>query len=110
MRALEFGPLDELRDKYGNLGQLEEMPKYSTTMPSVVFKPAEPKKQVVPWDYQKALRLWQKRRPNGSEPLPDIFTEISAVTEAPQDIVGRNKLVLKAKNSAEQKYYTTDDE
>jgi hypothetical protein len=42
--------------------------------------------------------------------LPDIFTEESQVTEAPQEIAGRNRLVLKAKNSAELKYYTTDNE
>ena len=110
MRALEFGPLDELVRKYGNLKRLEDMPKDSITNPAVIFRPAEPKKQVIPWDFRKALKLWQKRQPHEGEPLPDVFAEISDVTEAPQDIVGRNKLVLKVRNSAEQKYYTTDDE
>lgn len=110
MRALEFGPLDELVRKYGNLKRLEDMPKDSITNPAVIFRPAEPKKQVTPWDFRKALKLWQKRQPHEGEPLPDVFAEISDVTEAPQDIVGRNKLVLKVRNSAEQKYYTTDDE
>ena len=110
MRALEFGPLDELERKYGNLKRPEDMPKDSITNPAVIFRPPEPKKEVIPWDFHKALKLWQKRQPHDGEPLPDIFAEISDVTEAPQDIVGRNRLVLKAKNSAEQKYYTTDDE
>ena len=110
MRALEFGPLDELRRKYGDLRRLEDMPRDTIANPAVVFKPADPKRQVIPWDYNQALDLWQKRELQEGEPLPDVFTVKSDVTEAPQDIVGRNKLVLKAKNSAEQKYYTTDDE
>ncbi len=110
MRALEFGPLDELIKKYGDLQRLDGMPKETITRPSVVFKPADPKKTVIPWDAMLALKLWQKRQPYEGEPLPDVFTEISEITEVPQHIVGRNKLVLKAKNSAEQKYYSTDDE
>jgi anaerobic dimethyl sulfoxide reductase subunit B (iron-sulfur subunit) len=110
MRALEFGPLDELLKKYGNLQRLEGMPKETITGPSVVFKPADSKIPVIKWEATLALELWRKRQPYEGESLPDIFTEISEVTEAPRDIVGRNKLVLKAKNSAEQKYHTTDDE
>jgi len=110
MRALEFGPIDELEKKYGHLKRLEDMPKDSITKPAVVFKPAEPKRQVIPWDSKRALELWRKRQPHEGEPLPDIFTEISEVTEAPQEIVGRHKLVLKAKNSQELMYYTTDNE
>lgn len=110
MRALEFGPLDKLREKYGDLRRLEDMPKDTITDPAVVFKPADPKKQVIPWDYRRALELWQKRALYNGEPLPDVFAAESNVTEAPQDIVGRHKLVLKAKDSAEQTYYTTDDE
>jgi len=79
-------------------------------MPAIVFKPADPKKQIIPWDYKIALELWQKRHPDNGEPLPDIFTEISEVTQVPEDIIGRNKLVLKAKNTEELMFYTTDDE
>ena len=110
MRALEFGPLDELVKKYGNLKRTEDMPKDSITNPSVTFRPPDHKKQVIPWDYHKTSKLWQKRQSQEGESLPDLFAEISDVTEAPQEIVGRNKLVLKAKNSQELMYYTTDDE
>jgi anaerobic dimethyl sulfoxide reductase subunit B (iron-sulfur subunit) len=110
MRALEFGPLDELEQKYGHVKQLEDMPRDSITQPAVVFKLADPKKQVIPWDSERALELWQKRQPHGDEPLPDIFADKSDVTQAPQDIVGRNKLVLKARNTRELMYYTMDDE
>ena len=40
-----------------------------------------------------------------------IFTDISDVTRAPEpEIMGRNTLVLKAKNVEELMFYTTDDE
>lgn len=80
------------------------------TMPAIVFKPADPKKQIIPWDSERALELWQKRHPDSGEPLPDIFAEISDVTQAAEGIIGRNKLVLKAKDTEELMYYTTDDE
>jgi anaerobic dimethyl sulfoxide reductase subunit B (iron-sulfur subunit) len=110
LRALEFGPIDELREKYGNLRQLEEMPEDSITRPAVVFKPVEPKRQVVPWDSRRALELWQKRHPDTGEQLPDIFTDMADVVFVPEDIIGRNKLVLKPESTEELMFYTTDDE
>ncbi|MFC2068536.1 4Fe-4S dicluster domain-containing protein [Chloroflexota bacterium] len=110
LRALEFGPLDELRKKYGHLSQMEELPKNSITRPSVIFKPTDPKKQIIPWDYRKALKLWQKRHPDNGQPLSDIFTDISEVTQSSEDITGRNKLILKAKTTEEFMSSTMDDE
>jgi anaerobic dimethyl sulfoxide reductase subunit B (iron-sulfur subunit) len=110
MRALEFGPLEELMNKYGNLRRIEDMPRDSITKPAVVFKPADSKKHIVPWDSNRTLELWQKREPYEGGPLPDVFSDIAEVTRAPGEIVGRNKLVLKAKTSAELMYCTTDDE
>ena len=110
MRALEFGPFDDLVIKYGNLRSIGDMPRDSITRPAVVFKPPDPKRQVIPWDYNRTLELWQKRESREGDPLPDVFPEIPDVIQAPEGIVGRNKLVLKAKNSAELMCYTTDDE
>jgi anaerobic dimethyl sulfoxide reductase subunit B len=110
MRALEFGPMDELGKKYGNVRRAEEMPKDTLTRPAVIFKLADPKKKIVRWDSTRALELWQKRMPHDEVPLPDLFTTLSDITEATDEIVGRNRLVLKAKDSKERMYYTTDDE
>jgi anaerobic dimethyl sulfoxide reductase subunit B (iron-sulfur subunit) len=110
LRALEFGLIEELREKYGDLIQLEEMPRNSITRPAAIFKPIDAKKQIIPWDWKRALELWQKRHPDGDETLPDIFAGISDVSQAPDDIIGRNKLVLKAKSSEELMFHTTDDE
>jgi anaerobic dimethyl sulfoxide reductase subunit B (iron-sulfur subunit) len=110
MRALEFGPLDEIIGKYGNQKKIEEMPKETITRPAVVFKPVDPKKQIVPWDQHRALELWQKRNSPSGDLLPDVFSDIADVTQAPAAIVGRNKLALKAKSTEELMYYTMDDE
>ena len=110
LRALEFGPLEELKVKYGTLNQLEDMPRGSITRPAAVFKPADPKKEIVPYDSNKALQLLQKRQPDGIESLPDVFTNLSDITCPSDDVVARNRLVLKPQNIAEHDYYTMDDE
>ena len=86
------------------------MPRDSMTRPAVVFKPADQKRQIIPWDHERALDLWSKRETESGERLPNVFNSISDVTEAPHGIVGRNRLVLKARNAKELNYYTTDDE
>jgi anaerobic dimethyl sulfoxide reductase subunit B (iron-sulfur subunit) len=58
MRALEFGPLEELIAQFGPRRELEEMPSGDVTHPAVVFKPSQPKKQIVPWEANRALSLW----------------------------------------------------
>lgn len=110
MRAVEFGPIDELVARFGNLKQLEDMPSGDITHPSVVFKPHEPKKIIIPWDAKKAVELWKKRGPNIPDNAPDIFEKLENLTEIPPDTIGRNKLVLKAKDVEEFMYYTTDDD
>lgn len=56
------------------------------------------------------MELWQKRHPDSGEPLPDVFSEISDVTRTSEDIVARNRLVLKAKNTEEFNLRTMDDD
>ena len=81
-----------------------------TTLPCVVFKPVDPKERVIPWDARRALELWQKRQAEDGETLPDIFRDLSDVTDPSVDMIGRNRLVLKPRNSEELLHYTTDDE
>ncbi|MEW6672552.1 MAG: 4Fe-4S dicluster domain-containing protein [Thermodesulfobacteriota bacterium] len=110
MRALEFDTLEKLVEKFGNVRRLEDMPPEKITRPSVVFKAADPKKQIVPMDYLKALKLWQKRENPDNGVLPDVFRSADDVLQASPQIIGRHKLELKPKNSAALMYYTTDDE
>lgn len=39
MRALDFGPIDELREKYGDIDEFEGMPSGSITNPSLIVNP-----------------------------------------------------------------------
>ena len=39
MRVLEYGPIDELRKKYGNVAQIKGLPDPSITKPSLVITP-----------------------------------------------------------------------
>jgi anaerobic dimethyl sulfoxide reductase subunit B (iron-sulfur subunit) len=110
LRALEFGPIDELREKYGDPPQLDFLPRGSITRPSAIFKPIDRKKQIIPWDWKKAFELWQKRHPDGDSALPDVFEDMSDIPQVRGDIIGRNRLVLKPRNSEELMFYTTDDE
>ena len=130
MRALEFGPLEELRQRYayqpGLADLFPEVPDAQTmksdqlgplepsavarTLPSVVFKSETPQRQVIPWDSTKALALWQKRHPDSGEALPDVFASQEDVTDVPDDTYRRGRLHLNARSVEEQIKYTTDDE
>jgi hypothetical protein len=55
--------------------------------------------------------LWQKRQSETGTALPDVIDDPRHVTSADQEKrAGRNRLVLKAKKSAEFMCYTTDNE
>jgi len=107
-RAFEFGPIDELANKFGQLRELEEMPSGDVTRPSVVFKPPQPKRQIIPWDAEKALNLWRNRVLLPSENTPHIFKNGEDVTHIHPNTIGKDHLVLKAKNVEDLMYYTTD--
>jgi len=77
---------------------------------AVVFKPVQPKVPVVTWDSKRALELWQCRHSDTGESLPPIFANISDVLDMPQEIIGRNKLSLKAASVQEALLNTLDDE
>ncbi len=83
------GTIPSSHKKYIRFFDTNKVTKETITEPSVIFKPADPKQSVVPWDVTEALQLWRKREPQEGKPLTDVFTEISEVTEAPLDIVGR---------------------
>lgn len=110
LRALDFGPIEELRKKYGDLDTLKELPDGSITRPNVVFKPRDGKKQLIPWDGEKVLELWQQRGPYAPADLPPTFTSKEAVLNPSPGTVGRESLVLKARTVADLMTATRDDE
>jgi len=110
MRAIEFGPIHKLKFQFGELRSLKEMPPVNLTRPSVVFKSSNSKKQIIPWNAEKALNLWKKRGPYAPSDAPELIQEIEDLAHPPQNTIGRDHLVLKADNSIEFMYYTTDDD
>lgn len=92
-RALDFGPLDELKERYGEIQALEDMPSPNVVKPAIVFKPRTKKQQHVVYDAQKVINLMGVRGDTG---LPDIYDDYSSVTEIEDGLVGYDKLVMKA--------------
>ncbi|MEM3549696.1 MAG: 4Fe-4S dicluster domain-containing protein [Candidatus Bathyarchaeia archaeon] len=114
MRALDFGPLKELIDKYGKkfkiTQKLQGMPEPDQVKPAIIMKERDPHKELVPYDVNKVFELWKQRGPYADPQLPPVFNRKSEVTETQGVKIGRDKLVLKPKNIEELMYYTTNDE
>ena len=97
-RALDFGPIDELKERYGELDALEDMPSGSAVHPSIVFRPRIQKKKHVVYDPARVVEAMQRRADTG---LDDVYAEPSDVTEVFEGLVGYDKLVMKAPTVAE---------
>ena len=104
-RALDFGPLSSLMARYGNKSDLEDMPSSRTTKPSVVVKAHTGKRQLVPYNADRALELLMTR-----DPLPPVFTSVADVTEIPEGIIGRSELVIKHASAEDLMRRTRNDE
>jgi len=104
-RALDFGPLSALVVRYGDRRDLENMPSSRTTRPAIIFKPHTEKRQLVPYDAEKALELLMTR-----EPLPVVFTSVTDVTDIPSGTVGRSELVIKHESTDDLMRRTRNDE
>jgi anaerobic dimethyl sulfoxide reductase subunit B (iron-sulfur subunit) len=109
-RAFDFGPLDKMIEKYGNNRQLKGMPDPSIAQPAAVFKAHLPRKNIVPYDANKALDLWQQRGPHAGSDEPLVFANKADVTDPQTALVGKNKLVCKHKSNEELLYYTWSEE
>jgi len=105
VRALDFGPLEELEAKYGSLKDLNGLPESSETNPSVVFKPERLREKLVPYDSEHALRLFAERGD-----LPPLYADPAQVTNCPPGLVGRDHIDLKPDNVEELMRLTRNDE
>jgi anaerobic dimethyl sulfoxide reductase subunit B (iron-sulfur subunit) len=104
-RALDFGRLSQLMMRYGDRRDIEDMPDSKNTKPAVVFRPHTGKRQLVPYHAERALELLTRR-----DPLPPVFTSSADVTERPQGMVGRSKLIIKHNLVADLMRCTRNDE
>ncbi|MFC1979801.1 4Fe-4S dicluster domain-containing protein [Chloroflexota bacterium] len=105
LRALDFGPLEELTKRYGDRRDIEDMPSSEIVKPAIIFQPHHEKKQLVPYHSHKALSLLMRR-----DPLPPAFDSTADVTNVPEGIVGRSRLVIKAESEEELMRCTRNDE
>ncbi|MDR1016737.1 MAG: 4Fe-4S dicluster domain-containing protein [Coriobacteriales bacterium] len=111
MRAFDFGPIDELRQKYGDCAQLAEMPDPKLTHPNVVYKAHRDRQQFVPLDGKKVLEL-QKDRNVGQYKdagLDPVYTDLKAETDPPAGEIKRNKLVMVNKTAEAVMAATSND-
>ncbi len=105
MRALDFDTMENLKAKYGSATALDGLPNSSLTTPSLVVKTKDPKKQLVPYDPAKVLALMAKR-----DPLPQIYSDPTQVTDLSSGLVGRSGPVIRPANSAELMKNSRSDE
>ena len=105
MRALDFGPIDSLTNKYGSNAQLTGMPDPSTTNPSVVFKPKDARVQRIALDPNQVISLMGSR---GS--LPPVYTDSTSVTNITPGLVGRSQLNMKASSTENLMSSTSNDD
>jgi len=105
LRALDFDTMANLKKKYGSLADLNGLPNSSLASPSLVVKPADAKKQLVPYDPAKVLTLMAKR-----DPLPAVYTDPTLITNLPAGLVGRSKPVVKPANVGELVKSSQSDE
>ena len=103
MRALDFGPIEELRAKYGDCAQLADMPA-PVTKPAWVAKPQEEKKQLIPFDVDEAIRLSMQRGE-----LPAVYKNEADLTPE-EGVIRRNKLIMKNATVAEVMVNTTNNQ
>lgn len=110
LRALEFGPIEELRAKYGTANTLESLPVGDDVQPAVVFKARTAKQQLLPYDAGRAMALWQQRGPFAPPDLPPTFTSDQPIFNPPDGLVARTRLVLKPESAEALMAATRDDD
>ncbi len=104
MRAFDFGPIEELKKKYGDLQQLLEMPDPSITDPNYIFKPHRPRQLFVPMDGAKMVELQKARGDLGT-----IFENTEDVVSPAPSLIGRSQLNMKGTTAAEVMANTRND-
>ena len=103
MRAFDFGPIDELVAKYGDIRTVEGFPQ-TDNQPAYAFKPMREKKCIIPFPDEKIVALNRQRGE-----LPNLFDSEEAVTAIPEGLVARNGLKMKHESMADLMRYTRND-
>jgi anaerobic dimethyl sulfoxide reductase subunit B (iron-sulfur subunit) len=109
-RAWDFGPMDKMIAQYGNNRQLPSFPDPALATPAAVFKAQIPRKTIVPYDWDKALALWQGNSQYSAPDEPLNFVNVADVKDPQVTIVQKNKLQLKSLSNDELLWKTWSEE
>lgn len=104
MRAFDFGPIEELVDKYGELRQLDEMPNPDISKPNYIFKPQRQRQLFVPLDTARTVQLQKQRGDLGT-----VFENDDDLVAPAPGLIKRNKLTMKGRTAAEVMANTQND-
>lgn len=104
LRAFDFGPLDELIEKYTDIRYCEGMPSPDITNPAYLIWPQREKTALIPYDADKAIELNQQRG------------HLGTMFESPEDLstfdtgtISRNELQMKHGSAEELMRATRND-
>ena len=90
LRAFDFGPIDELVEKYGDVRYCVGMPSPEATKPSfIIWNPRE-KTPLLPYDADEAIRLNQQRGDLGT-----MFESAEDLKTFDEGTIRRNELQMK---------------
>jgi anaerobic dimethyl sulfoxide reductase subunit B (iron-sulfur subunit) len=103
-RAIDFGEMEGLRKKYGDLQVLEGMPDCRQADPCIVFKPHDEREEIISYPVEKALELLATR-----EGLPRVYDKKEDVSEV-EGVVRTNELHLRTETAEEALFWTSADE
>lgn len=106
LRALDFGPVDEMIERYGDLRKLKGMPK-PFTKPNYIVKPNDEKKNLVSYPVEKALDLMKARGDMDNV----VVKNVKDITEFDDDTVTRSDKSFKMRPTSmkEKKIATKND-
>ncbi len=104
LRAYDFGPLDELIEKYTDIRYCEGMPMPDRTKPSYLIWPQREKEPLVPYDTERAIELNRQRGDLGT-----LFESAEDVEVFEDGTIGRDKLCMKFGSVAEMMRATRND-
>ena len=104
LRAFDFGPLDELVEKYGDVRYCEGMPSPEATKPAfLIWNPRE-KKQLIPYDVEEAIALNQQRGDLGT-----MFEGPEDLTSFDEGTIRRDGLRMKHEDNVALMRATRND-
>ena len=104
LRAFDFGPLDELIEKYGDVRYCEGMPSPDATNPAyLIWNPRE-KTPLLPYDVKEAIALNQQRGDLGT-----MFESEEDLTVFDEGTIGRDGLKMKHGSNIELMRATRND-